>query len=261
MKKCALLVAVSAALSAAPVGNTSAPEIIQQGLCIPSDSWIAFRVGYEGDFVADGKMELTGPGSGRVDTYEQWTNSGTFTFNILDRLDVYGVFGASKTHADWRYQSADGWVNRIQFGTDNQFLWAAGSRAILYQWGHTFLGVGGRYSSCSGAPAWLKANGSHASVAGSQFHWREWQINLDISYTIHLFTPYIGTKYSNARTRLVDFSVPVSANGGGNTAFKNRTPVGLYLGCALSSGNYLMINLEGRLIDEEAVTVSADFRF
>lgn len=265
MKKFAVLIAAlvaSTTLYAAPVGNTSAPELIQEGFFISCDSWINFRVGYEGDFVADGRMKQHNQGRGRVDTYEQWTNSGTFTLNILDRLDVYGVFGSSRTEADWRYGDISaGTVTRIELETKYNFLWGVGARAILYQWCNTSLGFGGRYSASNYRPVWLTSDGAIQPVAGAHFDWHEWQINLDVSYKIDLFTPYIGIKYLNAKTTLKDFSVPISGSLQGRNSFENRVPVGLYLGCTLSTGEYFMLNLEGRLIDEEAVSVSGDFRF
>lgn len=265
MKKFAVLIAAmvaSTTLYAAPVGNTSAPELIQEGFFISCDSWINFRVGYEGDFVADGRMKQFDQGHGRVDSYQQDTNSGTFTLNILDRLDIYGVFGSSRTQADWRFSDlAARTVTRIDMETKYNFLWGAGARAILYEWCNTSLGLGGRYSSCNYHPVWLTADGLVQPVAGTHFDWREWQINLDVSYKIDLFTPYIGLKYSNARTRLKNFAISISQDLTGTNSFENRIPVGLYVGCTLSTGQYFMLNIEGRLIDEEAVTISGDLRF
>lgn len=249
-------------LHGAPVGNTSAPDIIQEGLFVPCDSWLDIRAGYEGDFVADGRMKQYAQSTGRVDTFQQWTNSGTVTINVVDRVDIYGIFGSSKAEADWRFGNlSSGTVTRIELESKYSFLWGAGGRAILYEWCRTSLGLGGRYSSCHYQPDWLTSDGLIQPTAGSHFSWREWQINLDISYKIDLFTPYIGLKYSNAQAKLKHFSVPISQNQSQSNSFENRIPVGLYLGCALSSGKFFMLNLEGRVIDEEAVTISGDFRF
>ncbi len=259
---CIAATAVPIAFCAAPVENPSTPGLIRQGFFISCDSWVDFRVGYEGDFVADGRMRQFDQGHGRVDCYEQDTNSATVTWNILDRLDLYAIFGSSKTEADWRFRNvAAGTVTRIDMETNRDFLWGAGARAILWEWCNIFLGLGGRYSSCSYDPAWLTANGLAQSVSDAHFYWREWQINFDISYKISLFTPYIGTKYSNARARLKNFSIPISESLTGSNQFKNRIPVGFYVGCSLSNGKYFMLNVEGRVIDEEAVTISGDFRF
>lgn len=261
MKRLLALLLASVALSAAPVGNTVAPDLIRKGMFSSRDERMSLRTGYEGDFVADGRMEQYEEGDGRVDCYKQYTNSGTVILNMVDRLDLYGVFGSSKTKAYWRFTLADETVHRIQLKTKYNFLWAAGARVILYEWGKTFLGMGGRYSYTADQPTSLTSDGVAVSVKGTHFHWREWQINLDLAYKIHVFTPYIGVKYSNAKSHLGNFSVPIAANGSGADSFKNRDPVGLYLGCGLSNGQYFMINLEGRLIDEEAITISADLRF
>jgi hypothetical protein len=242
----------------APVGNTAAPGLIEKGFFSTVES--SFRIGYEGDFVADGRMEQVDQGNGRVDTYKQYTNSGTFTLNFMNRLDLYAVFGSSKTKADWRIQNETS-IHRIKMKTDKNFLWAAGARAILFEWMKTYLGCGGRFSSTTDKPVWLTSDGVSIPVEGTHFHWEQWQVNLDICYRISFFTPYIGVKYSSEKAHLGTFNTSISDSGSGSDSFKNRDPVGLYLGCALSNGHYFMANLEGRLIDEEAITLSADFRF
>lgn len=251
---------IAATLSAAPIGNPNAPHIIQQGILGHSDSWLDMRLGYEGDFVSNGLMQQALQGSGRVDVYEAWTNSGVLTLNILDRIDVYGLLGASRTKAEWRFEN-EGAVTRIALKTEYNFLWAVGGRTIFYEWNRASLGLGGRYTASAYHPEHTTSNGALVNAQGSLFHWHEWQVNLDLTYHISLFTPYIGAKYSYAKTDLKDFPVPISASGTGDNSFKNETPVGLYLGCSLSNGKYFMFNIEARLIDEEAVSVSGDFRF
>ncbi len=261
MKKL-LILFVSTALYAAPVGNPSAPSIIQRGFFTSCNDWMDVRAGYEGDFISDGRMKQYNQGTGRVDTYEQWTNSGTLTLNFLERLDLYSVLGSSRAEADWRFSDlALDTINRIEMETEYNFLWGIGGRVILYEWYHASLGCGGRYSSSKTNPAWISSNGVVVNARDSSVHYREWQVNLDVSYHIDLFTPYIGIKYSNARVYLRQFPTPIADSWSGSNSFENRIPVGLYIGCTLSNGQYFMLNVEARLIDEEAVTVSGDFRF
>lgn len=260
MKKFAMFV-FSAALHAAPVGNTAVPDLIAQGLFTSCKQALNFRCGYEGDFIADGRMEQTGRRHGRVDSYRQDANSGTIVFNMQDRMDLYGVFGTSKTRADWRFINQAGSVVRIEAETTNNFLWAASARVILVEWGNTSLGCGGRYSRCQYLLSSITFNGITASTGGAQLYWREWQIDSGVSYKMHFFTPYIGVKYSSALSCLDNFSVPISASGTGSNTFKNRNSIGLYMGCGLSTGKWIMLNIEGRLIDEEAVTFSGDMKF
>lgn len=237
------------ALTAAPVGNTSAPELIKKGFFIPQDSIASARAGYEGDFVADARMQQHEWGSGRVDSYTQETNAGTVTLNFLNRIDIYSLFGSSRTCADWRFTS-EGDTHRVQLETLYNFLWGVGARGILYETGCFAFGTGGRFEQAEYDTLWMTIDGVVQKVDNMELHWRVWQINLDVSYKIDLFTPYIGVKYSNVRSSIE-----------GMHRFENRTPVGIFIGCSLSSGKYFMLNIEGRLIDEEAVTISGDFRF
>ena len=252
---------LAGSLCAAPVGNSYAPKLIEEGFFIPKDFCVNARSGYEGDFVADGKMEQFRQGSGRVDSYSQETNSGTITFNAVNRLDLFGILGSSRTSADWRFTDSEGGVHRIELETNYDFLWGAGARAILFEWTNTCLTLGGRYEFAQYFPSWLTSDGIPQSVSNSKLHWREWQIDLDLSYKIDIFAPYIGVKYSNARTKISGFSTPISESGTGTDQFKNKIPVGVFIGCGLSSSKYFMLNIEGRLVDEEAVTVSGDIKF
>lgn len=256
---CALIF-LGSFLNASPVGNPAFPQLITKDFFIPCDWWLGIRVGYEGDFVGDERMNQTDGGSGRVDNYIQNTNSGTLTFTIVDRLDIYGLFGSSRMGADWRFSSA-GTINRAQIQSKYRFLWGVGARGILYEWGCAVLGVGGRYSSSVPKPSWMTVNGTPVPVSGGRVHWREWQIDLDLAYKIELFTPYVGIKYSNSLAKLSGFTVPIANGGSGSLHMENRSPVGIVVGCTLSTGKYFMFNVEGRLIDEEAVTVSGDLRF
>lgn len=264
MKKLAMWMATlvaSSALYAAPVGNPSAPQLIDEGFFMSCDTWVDVRAGYEGDFVADARMKQRREGHGRVDSYQQTTNSGTVTINFVDRLDIFGVFGSSRTNAEWRFTDAIGNVNQVEMETLYHFLWGVGARGILFEWGNTTLGIGGRYESCNYDPEWLTLDGVNIDPSGTRMNWHEWQVDLDISYRIDLLTPYIGLKYSSANSKLSGFSIPIASNGVGKNHFTNRTPVGLFIGCSLSTGKYFMLNVEGRLIDEEAVTISGDIRF
>ncbi|HSX26599.1 MAG TPA: hypothetical protein VLE89_06300 [Chlamydiales bacterium] len=260
MKRFIFCIAFSA-LYAAPVGNPSAPGLIEEGFFIPCDSWVDIRFGYEGDFISDARLKQYDEGHGRVDRYRQDTNAGTATFNIVDRFDIYGVLGSSRSCADWRFTDSVGDVHQIEIETHYDFLWGAGARAILFEWGAVNLGIGGRYEHCCFRPSWLTSDGVNKSTSGSNFHWHEWQVDLDISYQIDLLTPYIGLKYSNDKVEVTGFSIPIASNESGTNHFKNRTPVGVFIGCSLSTGEYFMLNVEGRLIDEEAVTISGDVRF
>lgn len=244
----------------APVGDPAAPALIQEGFFIPCDAPVNVRSGYEGDFVADARLQQYDGGQGRVDNFNQQTNSGTVTLNVVNRLDVFALFGTSRSCADWRFK-VDGDMHRAQVETLYNFLWGAGVRGIVYKSCAFNLSVGARYEQCHYDNLWLTVDGMVQPGDSTFLRWREWQVDCDFGYQIDIFTPYIGLKYSSVRVHIGDFLEPIASNGSGTDHFKNRTPVGVFIGCSFSSGQFFMLNVEGRLIDEEAVTISGDFRF
>jgi hypothetical protein len=251
----------SVSLYAGAIGNPATPELLQEGYFIPSTSWVHIRMGFEGDFLNNGRMQQKVEGKGRIDNYEQGTNSGTVTGNFLDKLDIYGVFGSARTNASWRFITPVQSTTRIETETNYAFLWAVGARALIYEWGKTILGLGGRFSQTTPTLSWLTTNGIPVPVINSKLHWREWQINLSLSHTVEIFIPYIGIKYLKSKSLVKTLPVAISESGSGALHMQNAHPVGLILGCTLTASNFFYINLEGRLIDEEAATISADIRF
>lgn len=263
MKKFTLLFGLASfgsAAFAAPVGNPAFPQLLQDGYFIPCNSWVDLRLGYEGDFISDALLHQYHEGHGRIDLYEQYTNSGTLTLNFVDRLDLFGVFGSSRVCTNWRY-AYESTVNRIAVETGYHFLWAVGGRGILFEWGCTTLGLGGRYSAAHFKPASTTVNGTPISSSGTELKWKEWQIDLDLSYKVDIFVPYVGVKYSNTHTMIGEYSVPINSSGSGSLHMNNHKPVGIMVGCSLTTGKYFFLNVEARLIDEMAATISGDFRF
>lgn len=249
-------------LCAAPVGNPAEPDLVNEGfISLKNNFGVSLRIGYEGDFVSDMRMKQTEQGYGDIDNNQQTTNSGTATLNFLDRIDLFGVFGSSRITANWRFSGLKRTINRVEIETDYRFLWALGARVILYQWGNATLGAGGRYSTFCAPISWLTLNGSLKTTEAENLEWRQWQTNLLFSYKIDLFIPYLGINYLSAQTKLRDFSVPISSSLSDCLHMKNRSSTGLIIGSALTTGKYFMLNIEGRLINEEAFSISGDIKF
>ena len=256
-----LLLSLVNGLSAAPVNNPSAPALIKDGFFISPTSWLDFRLGYEGNFVNDAKMKQTQESFGRVDDFKIDVNAGSCTLNFWNRLDLYGIFGAARIRGLWQCSPADA-LRQVDTETKYRFTWAAGGKVMLFEWGRTALTVGGRYFFTRPKLEWLTWNGSPYAVGTAKYRFREWQADLGLSHQIDLLTPYLGIKYSrkNAHLRQVT-SVAIATDGSGSIHMRERQKIGMVAGCGLSSRKFFMLNLEVRLIDEEALTVTGDFRF
>lgn len=241
-----------------PVGNPGYPSLFQEGIfnCYNID----FRLGYEGNLVFDRRMkqEITGK---RVDEWEIFGNSGSLTLNLFDRVDIYTDLGAAEMEAVWLVKNGFA-LNRLQVKTKQDFAWNVGSNVVLLDWKNIFLGVGGRYFSTRPHIMHIKINGAVQDIASSHFFYHEWQANLGIAGKIGFLVPYIGFQYTEARSELNAPNAPgVGPEGSIINHFKSRGPAGFYLGCSIICAKMVLLNLEARLVAEEAVTFSADVRF
>jgi hypothetical protein len=248
-------------IQAAPIGNPASPHLLNQGFFIPCECWVNIRGGYEGDFVLDGNMEQEEKGSGLVDKYTRSTHSGVATLNILERLDLYGVFGYSKVNANWRFTDLADRIRYVQMTAARNFLWSVGGRALIYSYHLLDIGLGARYGASHHHLSTFTIDGDPISLQGGKCEWHGWQANLGLSYHICLFTPYIGAFYMDEVTIIRGLASSFADFGAHSDHLRNRHPVGVYLGCTLSNDEFFMLNIESRLISEEAVSVTVDFRF
>jgi len=261
MKKIILLffTMFSFGLFAAPVGNPLSPAIIEEGFFVTSASWVNFRLGYEGNFVSDARMDKKTSG-GKIDNLKKDINSGSFTLNLQNRTDLFAILGASRIRSDWRFDNA-GIMSRIELETNYRLYWAAGGKAILFQWGNTALSAGGRYSFTEPTLTFITQDGTPQDKGPSRVKYHDWQVDLGLAHKIDIFVPYVGVKYLNSKAKISNTAIVIDTNGLNQIKMRNRDHFGVYAGCTLSNSKYFMMTVEARFIDEEGITVSGEMKF
>jgi hypothetical protein len=247
-------------LISAPVGNPLNPALIEQGFFISPSSSVNFRVGYEGNFVKDSNLKKTTNQRGKIDDFKQDVNSGTFTLNFQNRLDVLAVLGASKIKSNWRFDE-DSISKRIELETNYRFYYALAARVILFEWGNTVLGSGARYSKTKPSIFWILKDSTLQNANDSDVNYKDWQLDVGLSHKIDIFIPYIGIKYLNTRAKIMNVNSVIADNNLTNIKMKSRDNFGLYLGTSLSNSKYFLFTIEARLIDEEAISVFGEIKF
>ncbi|MCB9748305.1 MAG: hypothetical protein H6755_07845 [Candidatus Omnitrophica bacterium] len=88
--------------------------------------------------------------------------------------------------------------------------------------------------------------------------WKEWHLAFGITKDFKYFTPYAGVRYSDVETSLKFSAGGTDYNLG--TANSDKK-VGVFVGTMISPIKDVNINIQGRFIDEEALTVSAAWIF
>ena len=252
---------ISKSLLALPCGNPSSPHIIEEGFIISPASWVNCRMGYEGNFVSNRRLEKS-EFNNRIDNFEIDMNAGSFTVNVQNRLDLFVIVGESRFQSYWRFMEMDETPSRVEFETKYRLAWAGGGRAVFFDWGKVSLGLEGRYLSSNPNILWLTKNGAPVEFDKTKCRYSEWQLDLGITYQADLFIPYLGIKYSKAKAKVKNIDEVVIGELETNyISMKSRRKVGMMVGCGISNGKYFLLNIEARLFDEDAASVSGEFRF
>ena len=242
-----------------PVGNPLASEIIEEGFFISPGSWINFRMGYEGNFTTDARLknELN---KNKIDNFKIDYNSGSFTINLQNRIDLFALLGSTRIRSDWRFSNLDIHY-RSEMETDYKPIWAVGGRAVLFEWGNVALGAGGRFTKANPSINFVTINGALKQLTKSKVKYQDWQADFAIAYKIDIFVPYLGAKYLNAIAEVKKFDFYINDNFSNEIYMKNKDRYGVFIGCTFSNGKYFSLTCEARFIDEEAGMISGEFRF
>ncbi|HUD01965.1 MAG TPA: hypothetical protein VMR37_06530 [Rhabdochlamydiaceae bacterium] len=241
--------------SALYMGNPAEPEIIDTGFFIPQDYCIGVKIGYQGDWAFDRFLRSYQGSSGKIDQFEIMMNQGVITLNYLDRFELYGSVGSMRDHF-WYRPKVD--KIRREFETHYQWTAGAGARLLLAQWGNTGIGLDGKVQYGKPGIQWITVNGvSHST--GAHLSYCEWQGSVAVYHTLGFFTPYLGAKYSNVHATVDGLSKSVYPHK--HFKMTNRCRFGMALGCTLSQGKKVDVNLEVQLIDEQALTFGGNIRF
>jgi len=123
-------------------GNPSLPDMPERGLWAAGDDWWGIKIGYEVDSTFSKRVKIKERISSVKDLFDQYTSYkqlGVFTFNIIDRFEIYGLLGAMKLKIAQRpIQNT-----RLEYETDNQMIWGIGGRIVLVYWEDAELFVRG----------------------------------------------------------------------------------------------------------------------
>ena len=128
------------------------------------------------------------------------------------------------------------------------------TRPPLRDYGETFLTLHAAYQHASARFREIVLNGSPLARKRGRLFYHEIEGSLSVGHRIDIFIPYIGIESSYVRTKLEHLPIE-------KLSLHTGSPVGLFLGCGFSPGSKLILNVEVRLIDENAVALTGDIRF
>ena len=220
------------------------------------------KLGGDVEFIFDKKLD-GGSNTSSSKIKGNWY-LGKITYNIANRLDVFGVLGASDVDTQWNQGS------EVKVEGDTEFAWGIGAKLFVYEFPEQYwnirIAVNGEYRSTD--PGVTKALVGGADVTSgtsdTKYEIGEWQVGGTISKEFKLseapeifLVPYFGVRYSDSDVK-AKFTYSGTVYDIGSA--ENKTKVGIQVGGDLLIGNNFSVNVEGRFIDETALTVGATIK-
>ena len=239
-------------LSAAPIGNPSAPSILEEGFFIPDTSWAGLQSGVIGDWLGQQRFSArTSSQSLGLHKAEIYGNSqiGNLTWNIAERLNLQSEAGSGQYQWQWNQRDNKAIHGYLSDGV----LWSGSAKLVVFEIRDTSLAA----DVHAGGWDWMKGHATSNGIPlGSTAHseMRYWQIAGALCQKISLFVPYIGVAAN--RTRL-----KISKLASGIGWLRSRHTLGPFLGCTLSKGADISLNIEWRGGFEQGAAFSGQIRF
>lgn len=255
-----LVLGLTTAVYAAPVGLTSEADAVEGELW--ADNNIGVSAGFILDNISSRKIDID---SGE---YEASIYAARIGISLQDRFNVYVDLGQA---TDMEFEFSDrGEI--IQCKYDDEFLWGFGVNTLIYRWENGFeVGAGANYRIAD-------MNLEQMAVAGTTFlrndggvivtdgEMEEVQIALETAWRTDYFVPYVGIKYSDIE---VDAKFTADGNEHVASGVSSSQNFGAFAGLTIlpeiaafgDKTSRIAINIEGRFIDEEAVSIGASYTF
>lgn len=179
-----------------------------------------------------------------------------FTFNLLERLDLYAIGGKSRLNFD----------NNLISPPISCF--AVGSKALLYKGEWFRLGVDGKYFQAD----YLKfsnvvsADRAYPIVGPLNIHFFEWQGSIGIACNTPILSPYIQATYiyselSSIPSRFLFAYEPDDLEDYPFSPLVNQSRLGMAFGVTLFQTSLATLTLESRFFNQNALHAKLEARF
>jgi hypothetical protein len=248
----------------APVGNIADPAMLKSAV-IPRNEdrpVLSTTVGEETDLAFDRKVENYGY---EGDSEYEFVG-GKMSAVFFDKVTVYGIVGNARCKEYYEDMGIT-----AQADSEPAIAWGVGGKVILYELPVKMeqikdcvvrFGVDGRYRSTDFDIDRVAINGQwyylpDTGVANVTMKLDEWQAAGEVSVQIGRFVPYCGIKYSDFNA---DVKVTVLGTTYDDDSIRPENKLGFFVGADIIMFESLSFNVEGRFIDETALSLGCTLR-
>ncbi len=233
-----------------------------------------FAIGLDQEFVFDRDMELKSmdPGieKGELETKTEidsmYRTMVKASYGVLENLDIFVKLGTAdfKGKMDWTWREGGDWEKgTMKIKGDNAFAYGFGAKGTYNLKNDWIIGCDAQYlrhkNDYKGIESWEDSGGDSGEESfKGDVTFQEWQVAPYIAKKIGNFVPYLGVKYSDLKTK---FKVTREDDETETWKIEADDNFGVFLGTDYKIGENWKLNLEGRFVDETAMSVGATYRF
>ena len=260
-----IVLGVSLVGFAGTVGNPASPDTLKGAgvFNLKQSKNIPIETGVDVEILFDRDIKGDKASSAKFDS-GQWYMA-KIAFTMFDRIEPYVKLGAAHLEATWKATDMSDIEAKLE--SDTGFAWGLGAKALIWDFKqpkiklisdgfYRVADLDGHKGKLHSAPATIDTSKSKIAIS-------EWQIALLAATEIDMakseagiskLVPYIGVKYSDMRGAL---KLVTPAGSEYRVAdMKADNNFGIVVGTDLvGSNDSFSVNLEGRFIDETAMTI------
>jgi hypothetical protein len=252
LKSCLIALFFTSSLLAVPIGNPASPALLEKGFFISDLRGSNLQLGVVGDDLNQKRFkprrQSRALGIHKV-TLQGTSEVGTLTWNLFERCNIQVELGSGNYQWRWKQRG-----NLFVSGyAKNGCIWSGNLKAVIIQVRDTTIGA----DLHAGGWSWMKG---HAEAGGipeagmSRSFLRYWQIGAGLTQKIGPLFPYIGLAANGSRMKIYPLET-------GTGRLQSRHKIGLFLGCTLTKGDPIFLNLEWRGTFEQGLSIAGAVRF
>jgi len=189
-----------------------------------------FALGVESEVVFDRDFEKIDNLYPEID--KMYRGYSKLSYGIFDNWDIYVKLGIVDPLIK---------VNSFEFDGRNSFLYGGGTKITYDLCNDWLIGTDLQYLTHKN------------KYCVGKMRFEEWHVAPYIARKINNFTPYLGVKYSDMRVKI--------KNPAGKTNLKAKDNFGVFAGADYKINEDMLLNLEGRFIDETAMSIAFTYKF
>lgn len=224
----------------------------------PSWARASVGLGIEGNVIDESELrDQNGDMEGDIGTVK-------IIYSVADRVDLYADFGVASGMEYSAEQTVNNVTSDVTFAMSDETALGMGIAVVLYREDNGLsLNADLKYRKIQDMDYdSVTVDGATSSrdelEATTEANYEQWHAALGLSYQLGMLTPYAGIKFVGG-----DYSAAAMVD---STAYElrstgNDSRVGAYAGLTLLPAERLAIDIQGRVVDEEAFSASLTFMF